>query len=141
MQEIKFVVLGEPIPQGRPKFARIGNHVTAYDPARSRNYKAIVRDEAIKVKPDKPLEGPLRLEVRVYKSIPKSFSNKKRLAAINGDVLPITKPDLDNIIKGIKDAIKSIIYRDDAQVVSIKADKLYSENPSVEVVIGEVDTM
>jgi Holliday junction resolvase RusA-like endonuclease len=115
MQQIKFTVLGDAVPQGRPKFARIGNHVTAYDPAKSRNYKSIVRDEAIKVKPDKPLEGPLILNVTVFKSIPKSLSKKKRELAIAGTLLPTTKPDLSNLIKGLEDAMLKIIYNDDSQ--------------------------
>ncbi len=138
MQEISFTVFGEPIAQGRPKFARIGNHVSAYDPAKSRSYKAIVRDEAIKYKPDKPLEGPLALSVMVYKSIPKSLSKKRTQQALEGELRPITKPDLDNVIKGIKDSLKGIIWRDDSQVIALQAGKWYSDRPRVEVTIKVV---
>jgi len=45
------------------------------------------------------------------------------------------KPDLDNLIKLIKDACNKIIWKDDAQVVSIFAEKVYSETPRKEVII------
>ncbi|OPX87750.1 MAG: Endodeoxyribonuclease RusA [Pelotomaculum sp. PtaB.Bin104] len=138
MAEIRFTVWGEPVAQGRPKFARIGNHVTTYDPEKSRTYKSIVRDEAIKVKPDKPLEGPLILTVAAYKSIPKSLSKKKTQQALEGELRPTIKPDLDNVVKGIKDALKGIIWRDDSQVIWLFASKWYSDKPRVEVEVEEV---
>lgn len=139
MKEISFTVWGEPVAQGRPKFARIGNHVTAYDPAKSRNYKNIIRDEAIKVKPDKPMECPLSLTVQVFRTIPKSFSKKKVAQALAGELRPTTKPDLKNVLTGVEDALKGIVWRDDSQVVDFgESGKWYSENPRVEVVIREI---
>ena len=134
---ISFTVFGTPVAQGRAKFAVIGGHARAYDPAKSRNYKQIVRAEAVKVKPDKPLEGALSLTVKVYREIPKSFSRKKRAQAIEGSLRPTTKPDLSNLVKGIEDALNSIIYRDDAQLVDVDLQKFYSEQPRVEVEIRE----
>jgi Holliday junction resolvase RusA-like endonuclease len=40
------------------------------------------------------------------------------------------KPDADNVLKGIKDGCKGIIWRDYAQVVRIVLEKRYSETPS-----------
>lgn len=40
---MEIVIYGEPVPQGRPKFASFGGHVHAYDPAKSKNYKQLVR--------------------------------------------------------------------------------------------------
>ncbi len=34
------VVPGEPVPQGRPRFARHAGYVQTYDPKRSKNYKS-----------------------------------------------------------------------------------------------------
>ena len=136
--EIEFTVWGEPVPQGRARFARRGNFVTTYDPEKSRNYKHDVKLAAIQVKPETPLEGPISLTVKVFRSIPKSFGKKKVAQALAGELRPITKPDLKNIITGIEDALKGIIWKDDSQVVDFgKSSKWYSENPRVEVVIKE----
>ena len=120
----------------------MGNHVVAYDPAKSRDYKSYVKTEALKVKPDRLLEGPISLTVRVYRSIPKSFGKRKTEQAINGEIRPVTKPDLDNIIKGVKDALKSIIWKDDSQVVDFgQTSKWYSDMPRVEVEVKVIDTV
>ena len=134
---IAFTVFGEPVAQGRPRFARMGAGVRAYDPEKSHTYKDYVRTAALEVKPDKPLDGPLLLVVEAYRSIPKSMSKKKRVEALAGSLQPTTKPDLDNIIKGLKDALKGIIWCDDSQVVNIVAGKWYSDRPRVEITVKE----
>ncbi|MBP2657279.1 MAG: Endodeoxyribonuclease RusA [Firmicutes bacterium] len=136
---INFTVFGEAVAQGRPKFTTINGHAKAYDPAKSRSYKQIVRDEALKYKPSVPLQEAIKLRVVIYKGIPKSFSQKRRILAIAGSIRPTTKPDVDNVVKGIKDALKSVIWRDDSQVVELAADKFYSETPRVEIEISALE--
>jgi len=46
-------------------------------------------------------------------------SNKRRLAALAGEIAPTARPDLDNYIKAALDAINTIVVTDDAQVVEI----------------------
>jgi Holliday junction resolvase RusA-like endonuclease len=139
MSEIKFTVYGEPVAQGRPRFTTISGFPKAYDPKESKSYKQIVRGEALHVKPVVPLDGAISLTVKVYKSIPKSFSKKRTEAAKRGEIRSITKPDLDNVIKGIKDALKSVIWRDDSQVVDLAdSGKWYSDVPRVEITVKAV---
>ena len=134
---IKFTVYGEPVAQGRPRFARMGNNVKTYDPEKSVNYKEIVRAEALKVRPQKPLAGAISLVILIYRSIPKSFSKKRTIQAQEGYIRPITRPDIDNIVKGIKDSLKGVIWKDDSQVITLTAKKYYSDVPRIEVAIGE----
>jgi len=135
---IKFTVFGEAVAQGRPRFTTIAGHAKAYDPQTSRNYKQIVRDEALKHKPPMPLQEAINLRVIIYKGIPKSFSQKRHKLASDGSLRPVTKPDVDNVVKGIKDALKSVIWRDDSQVVALVAEKYYSDTPRIEIEISEV---
>ena len=136
---ISFTVYGEPIAQGRGRAAVVNDKVIVYDPKKSRDYKREIKAEAVKVKPKVPWEGPVSLTVKVYKSIPKSFSRKKRELALAGALRPTTKPDLKNVISGIEDALKGIIWRDDSQVVDFgDSGKWYSENPRVEVTLKRV---
>ena len=80
----------------------------------------------------------MSLSVKVYRSIPKSFSKKKHAAAAEGTILPTTKPDLDNYIKGIKDALSSIVWHDDNQVVEYRnCAKLYSDKPRVVIEVNK----
>lgn len=43
------------------------------------------------------------MSVIVYKPVLKSFSKNKVAAAESGELRPVTKPDVDNYVKGIKD--------------------------------------
>jgi Holliday junction resolvase RusA-like endonuclease len=139
MSNISFTVYGDPVAQGRPRFTTVAGHAKAYDPEKSKSYKEMVRAEALTVRPAIPLDGPLSLTVKVYRSIPKSFSKKKTEAAKRGEIRPITKPDLDNVLKGVKDSLKSVIWRDDSQVVDFDGcGKWYSDVPRVEIIVRAV---
>ena len=134
-------IYGEPTAQGRPKFTTIGGHARAYDPAKSRDYKDYIRLAAAEqLKGQPPMKGMLQLSIRVYRSIPASMAKKHRPFAENGTIRPITKPDLDNYVKGIKDALKSICWNDDSQIVAYKEPfgKYYSLTPRIEVEVAEV---
>ena len=54
------------------------------------------------------------------------------------DRRPTKKPDIDNVIKIITDALNGIAYDDDAQIVSLSATKFYDENPHVDVRLDDV---
>jgi Holliday junction resolvase RusA-like endonuclease len=69
------------------------------------------------------------LFVDIYRPIPKSLSKKKRLEAIARTLRPTKKPDLDNLVKGIKDRMNKVFWHDDAQIVDMTVRKFYSENP------------
>lgn len=135
---IKFTVYGDPVAQGRPRFARRGNFVTTYDPKKSADYKQLVYIEACKVKPDVPLECALSMTVRTYRQIPKSFSKARKSNALIGLIRPTQRPDCSNLIKGLEDSLHGIIYKDDSQIVDLRVEKWYSEEPRVEVAIREV---
>lgn len=56
---------------------------------------------------------------------------------LDGEILPLKKPDMDNIVKVIADALNSVAYQDDSQVVLVKAKKVYSALEGVDVTIEE----
>lgn len=135
---IEFTVYGEPVAQGRPRATTRNGFVQLYDPEKSRDYKDYVRLAAAKHAPPKLLEGPLAVMVIAYRSIPKSFSKKKAAAAESGVLYPTTKPDADNYLKGVKDALKGIMWVDDSQVVDVYTRKRYSFRPRIEVKIRQL---
>ncbi len=133
--EILFEVEGEPVAQGRPRFSSKNKVKRAIDPPASRYYKMLVSHTAQKHKPKEPIEGPLEMYIDVCKPLLKSFSKAKREAAINQEILPIGRPDVDNYAKGIKDALNGIMYKDDSQIVKLTVRKYYAEVPKVVVKI------
>ena len=94
-------------------------------------------------KPARPLSGALLLGLRVYlpllKNKPKWFngtSKEFRALALKGVVRPISKPDMDNLTKQIKDCMTQCeIWTDDSRVVGYLSHfgKYYSEEPRWEI--------
>lgn len=126
---ILFEIQGNIQPQERPKFSTFGGHVRAIDPIKSRDFKQFVKMVAAEHAPAALIETEIRLFVDIYRPIPKSLSKKKRAEAIAGQLRPTKKPDLDNLVKGIKDGMSKVIWNDDAQIVEMIVRKFYSENP------------
>lgn len=61
--------------------------------------------------------------------IPKRFTKIQRAQVQSGDLRPAKKPDCSNIVKGIEDALNGMIWKDDAQIVTLIVRKWYSESP------------
>ena len=80
-----------------------------------------------------PWSGPVELHVlfrmRKLKSMPKDRP------------LPIVKPDLDKMIRSIKDALTGILYQDDAQIVSLHARKVYGDEPGVDIELLDMGSL
>ncbi len=62
-------------------------------------------------------QGAVALSCEFYFPIPASWSKVKRAKAAAGNVFHTSKPDLDNLMKGIKDPLSDLIWVDDRQVV------------------------
>lgn len=107
----------EPVPQGRPKFRRHATFVQTYDPGKSRDYKKELSD-AVKKLNVVPFakDLPLVLSIRFLLTKPKSVKR----------VFPVVKPDLDNLVKAVKDALKGIAWHDDSQVCDSRESKRYA---------------
>lgn len=91
-------------------------------------------------RPEMPLEGPLTLYVKAYLPVPMSWSGKRISLAESGTIKPTCKPDLDNLVKNIKDCLTSTsFWHDDKQVVSLDARKFYNDGkgPRWEIEITE----
>ena len=144
MQEVKtqmftFIIPGKPMGKQRPKFARMGNYVKTYTPKETVNYEQWVRF-CFKEAGGKFMDYPyIEVDVDAYFPIPKSFSKKKRQEALDDNIKPTTKPDLDNILKVVTDALCGVAFSDDRIITQVSMYKQYAEEPRVEVTLLYVE--
>lgn len=136
--KIKIVVPGDAQAQMRPRATTIGGSVRMYDHPKSKQYKKHVQKAAAPYLPQKPLTGALSMKVTVYRGFLKSFSKRQRVDAEGGLLLPVTRPDVDNLAKTFMDALNGLAYIDDSQIVTLIAEKKYAEFARVEIEIFEV---
>lgn len=128
MSAISFVIPGAPVGKGRPKFARRGNFVTAYTPEKTASYENLVKVKAEEAMQGRALfEGAVSVEIALFVTPPASWSQKKQREALAGSVFPTSKPDADNVLKGIMDACNEIVFKDDKQVVDVVISKRYAD--------------
>ena len=128
---VRFTIPGEPVPKGRPRVTKTG-HV--YTPQNTRDYEEYVKH----CYKGPMLEGQIRAYVDVFLQIPKSASQAKKKKMLMQIERPTKRPDLDNLAKTVLDAINGLGYKDDSQVVSLRIDKYWSENPRIEVNLREI---
>ena len=131
---IQFFIEGDPVAQGRPRFARMGNFTKVYDPKKSKDWKEYVLTVARQKLGKAPLlEGALEMTLVFWMPRPKSLPKKV--------IHHVKKPDIDNLAKGVKDALSGFCYGDDKQVVELHLYKKYGpDNIScgVDVSIEEI---
>jgi Holliday junction resolvase RusA-like endonuclease len=83
-----------------------------------------------------PIKGPISVTLGFYYPIPASWSKKKKELAY--DMLPTVKPDIDNAVKGVFDALNKIAWEDDDLITDLMTFKRYSEEPKILIKIQEL---
>lgn len=119
-----------PVPKGRPRFTKTGR---VYTPAKTKEYEKAVAAYAREKWKQQPTTNEVFLEVVFYLHRPQRLM---RNYLPEGPVPCPCKPDLDNLIKAIKDALNGILWADDGQVTKILASKYYHEKqgqPRIEI--------
>lgn len=118
-----FEIHGTPVPQKQTRTS----HGRFYDP--SKQDKERIQWHVKPFAPDSPLLCPVELTIAFFLPIPKAASKSLRLQMVNRVVLPSKKPDEDNLAYLITNALKGIVYNDDAQVCAKHVYKFYGLEP------------
>lgn len=131
---IRFTVPGQPQGKGRPRVGTIGAHARMFTPAKTLAYEGFIALQAqIAMAGHDLVEGPVEVRMFIALKVPASWPQKKQRQALEGLVLPTTKPDKDNVIKAVFDALNGVVWKDDVQVVDLVSKKRYSTQPRVDV--------
>ena len=131
--KVNFIIPSAPVPKSRPRFNT--NTGRAFTDDKTRIFENIVSlaygaryyfdDEYIRIK------------MKFKFEVPKSYSKKKRIEALEGKIRP-TKADIDNYIKSVLDGLNKKAFKDDRYVYAVLAEKEYSEESGIEVIIESV---
>ena len=116
MTAIHFVVPGKIGGKGRPRAFNSVHGIRTYTPDKTRSDQGIIRHFAMQqMRGHRLLEGPVELDIVVFRRVPKSWSQKKRASAywVTG------KPDVDNTAKLVMDSLGPVI-RDDSQIAILR---------------------
>lgn len=123
-----FTVYGVPIPKGSTKaFMRPGmrHPVVTHDNAKTKPWQESVVAAALDALAGAPLiESHVAVELTLTFLLPRPASAPKRVLE------PLKKPDLDKLVRCVKDGLtRAGVYRDDSQVAWLHAAKHFAGGP------------
>ena len=132
----EFEIPSKIIGKGRP---RLNSHTgKVYTPTRTKDYEELVEQYFLLKYPRyKTLDGRIKMDIVAYFEVPKSTSKLVKTQMMENKISPNKKPDIDNIVKIILDAMNNIAFKDDTQITKISVEKKYSEIEKVFVRIEE----
>lgn len=131
--KVDFTIPSAPVPKSRPRFNT--NTGRAFTDDKTRIFENIVSlaygarhyfDDSY-----------IRIRMKFKFEVPKSYSKKKRIEALEGKIRP-TKADIDNYIKSVLDGLNGKAFKDDRYIYAILAEKEYAEEAGIEVTIESV---
>ena len=129
---VDFTIHTAPVSKQRP---RLGKGGCVYTPSKTKVFENIV---ALSYGNRPSFDDKyIRIRLKFKFEVPKSYSKKKRLEAIEGKIRP-TKADIDNYIKAVLDGLNKRAWKDDRYIVGILAEKEYSEESCIEVSIESI---
>lgn len=132
-------IAGKAISKARARTVNGGMHT--YTPKETVKFAKAVREAgSLAMIGHRPFHGSLRADILIVRKIPESWSKKKRRAALDGTLLPIQKPDRDNLDKNILDALEGVVFKNDAQICEGETKKRFGEEPYVLLEISAVKT-
>ena len=111
-----------------------------YTPAETRNYETAVgwRARAV-MRKRPPLDCAIRVDVTAYVPVPASWPQTRKRRALDGDILPTARADLDNLVKAALDGCNKIVFRDDALITTQVARKRYAREPQLVITVRPDD--
>ena len=127
---MNITIPGKPIPKARARILKNGN---SYDPQKAEKEQWQWQVKLQLARNFKVFTTPLLLKLSFIMPIPKAIKFTQE-----GISWHSKKPDLDNLIKFVKDCGNKLVWEDDSQVCYISAMKYYGLEPKTEIDIEEI---
>jgi Holliday junction resolvase RusA-like endonuclease len=131
---------GVPIGKGRPRAFATKKGIRTYTPDKTVEFEETLRYHMRReMGVDELFQLPCRVEIEARFPIPKSYSKASREIIDRGGSLPHTvKPDADNVLKAVMDAMNGIVFEDDKLACDVRITKRYSRKPGLTVYVSEI---
>ncbi len=143
---VSFFVAGNPVAKGSAKaFVVKGRAIVTQDNGeKQKPWASIITYEAA-LRVSKYIESePVSLTLDFVMPRPKghygSGKNEGRVKD-NAPIYHTVKPDLDKLVRCVKDALTSVVWKDDSQVVIVKARKKYGIRPGVTITFSKIENI
>jgi Holliday junction resolvase RusA-like endonuclease len=134
---ISLELFGDPIPAARPKFRRIKDFVSTYDP--QAKLKEGYRWQLQSQYRELPITTPVAVVTLFFMPIPKSTSGIRRRQMLSGLIQHDKRPDVDNLQKFVLDCLHKLVIQDDSQIVDLRGRKIYATKPGTIIRIVPYD--
>lgn len=132
----EFEVPGKIVGKGRPRLNSYTGNV--YTPTRTKDYETLIEQYFLLKYPRfKMLEGRIKISMTAYFSIPKATKKSMIEDMLTDKMSPTKKPDIDNIIKIVLDAMNRFAFKDDIQITKLEVEKKYALDEKIEIKIEE----
>jgi len=127
------VVPGKPVGKQRARVVsnRRGTH--SFTPMMTVQWEGLIKILASQAG-IQPTDMPTSVGIEIERTVPRSWSRKKKAQALSYG-WATGKPDIDNVIKAVLDALNGIAWRDDSQVVTITASRTFTERDQTTITI------
>lgn len=141
MKSVSFHVPGK--PQGKARARTFYNEKaekhTSVTPEKTVLYENLIKTMYINAARGKKFEKGTPVVLRVIaRFMPVSSASKKmQRQMLDGEIYPLKKPDMDNIIKVVADALNGVAYLDDTQIMMVNAKKVYSAIEGLDITVEE----
>lgn len=124
-----------PTPQERPRVTRF----VTYDPSAPKKKQFL--KTILNQLPEQPISEPIVIRLNFNFKRPKShYTSKGELRKV-APLYHTSRPDIDNLVKFVLDALNKHLYQDDALVVSLATKKMYSEAEGIEINVKKLSEM
>lgn len=132
----EFEVPGKITGKGRP---RVNSYTgIVYTPTKTKDYECLIEQYFLLKYPRfKQIEKRTKVSITAYFGIPKSTKKSEIEAMLNQTISPTKKPDIDNIVKIVLDAMNKFAFKDDTQITKLEVEKKYGTEEKIVIEIEE----
>lgn len=128
-----FEVPGKVRGKGRPRFMRNGH---TYTDKNTVAYEKLIQASYLKCT-SYTSQKSVRISMYICFAPNKSDTKKNKLIKLKNSLWPSKKPDVDNVVKIVLDALNKIAYSDDTQVNEVHVLRHWSEEEKLVICLSE----